>query len=157
MAEYRGKKGKKQNSESSEAVIVEAILRGIWTIISFPFRGKASRGPRIAPAIASQLASHWPDIETHLHAQQTLALAVSDADKLLDAAMQAASIPGKNMGERLMQAKNIFGKDLYQRIWDAHKLRNTLAHEMGTQVSSVEASFAVSTFRSALRELGVPV
>jgi len=160
MAEYRGKKSRKpSNQPGIEQVVVEAVFKGIWSLITLPFRGKrgGTKSSRIAPAVAAQLSSHWSSIESHLGSTATLALAVSEADKLLDAAMQAAAIPGQNMGERLKQARTVFSGGVYQSIWDAHKLRNSLAHEVGTALSYQQAAQAVSTFRTALQEIGVPV
>ena len=156
----RPAKGRRQtDNPSTEQVVIEALLRGIWQLITLPFKlgKKAKKGPLIPPAIAFQLSHHWPTIEGHLENPVTRALAVTEGDKLLDAAFQAAGLPGNTMGERLLQAKNILDASLYQQVWTAHKLRNTIAHEMGAVVVEGEAQQAVRTFGNALRILGVPI
>lgn len=143
----------------AEQAIVETILKGLWFLLMLPFkRGKngAKKG-NIPIALAAQLASHWPSIQEHLQQEHTLVLAVSEADKLFDAALQAAGVLGTTMGERLKAAESRFPAYLYQQIWEAHKLRNTLAHEMGATISTERASQAVHTFRNALLQLGVLV
>ena len=159
MAEYRGKKYSKKNQATSEQAVVEAILRGLWSVIKFPFtlkKGAKSSG-RINPAVAIQLAQHWDGIGQYLHNPATYSVAVTEGDKLLDAAFQAASFSGNNMGERLQTARPVFESALYQRIWDAHKMRNMIAHQVGTTISQAEAQASVYTFQAALRVLGVPV
>src|ERR1044072_1844484 len=130
-----------------EQAVIENILSGLWFLLTLPFKnGRSSSrkgGVTLPPAIGQQLASHWPDIERHLQNPQTMGLAVSEADKLLDAALQAAGIIGKNMGERLQAATHCFPSQLYQQIWQAHKLRNTVAHELGTVLSTERAYSAV--------------
>jgi len=151
---YRSSRSKNTNSPEQE--VVETILKGLWFLVSLPFRkGKKVSKHAISREAAQELANHWPGIEMHLANPTTLALAVSEADKLFDAAMQAAQIDGTTMGERLKAATHMFPDNLYQDIWRAHKLRNTIAHEVGTMVSYEEAQSALNIFRTALVHLGV--
>lgn len=143
----------------AEQAVIETILKGLWLLVTLPFRRgqKSARKGNLPIAVAQQLASHWPSVETHLQHPATYALAVSEADKLFDAALQAAGTAGNSMGERLQAAKTRFPSYLYQQIWDAHKLRNTLAHEVGVAPSWDQTSQAVTAFKNALLQLGVLV
>jgi len=84
-----------------------------------------------------------------------MALSVSEADKLIDAAFLTMGFSGQSMGERLKASEKWFPADLYQEIWQAHKLRNTLAHEVGVVASQSEAKQAVGSIRKALYHLKI--
>lgn len=79
-------------------------------------------------------------------------LAVLNADKLVDQALRDKGFRGQTMGERLKSAKD----KLPHRndIWEAHKLRNKIAHEPDVRVSYDQARRALSGFKQALKDLG---
>lgn len=56
--------------------------------------------------------------------------ALIEADKLLDHVFKKLHFKGETMGERLKYAKKWYSPDLYNKIWEAHKARNTLVHEV---------------------------
>ncbi len=153
MAEHRSRNRKPAGK--SEADVIEevfgVIFSGIGSIFKALFMGGAS-GKQKAAALQArrlELQGAWEQVELHL-LQGTFSVAVSDADKLLDAGLQAIGVHGATMGDRLKNAKDKFDYSLYQRIWEAHKLRNHLAHEVGAAVSAREAQAAVGAFREAL-------
>lgn len=59
-----------------------------------------------------------------------------EIDKLLDFVLKSKGIKGENMGGRLKNASKLFSKNDYQKIWDAHKARNVLAHEINPKIST---------------------
>lgn len=152
---------KKETPQVPEQEIFEGILRVIYVFFKWLFSLRLPKSERRSSVEASKfqelrvLGQNWQQVEGHLASSATYALAVSEADKILDAALQIKGSPGTSMGERLKNVETVFDKDLYQRIWDAHKLRNTLAHEVGVQVTEIQAREATSAFREALRHLGV--
>lgn len=79
-------------------------------------------------------------------------LAIFEADKLLDHAMQQKSFPGQTMGDRLKSAGRSFSKT--DDVWRAHKLRNRLAHEQDVPLNSLAVDKALRAFKSALKDLG---
>ncbi|HEU5187659.1 MAG TPA: hypothetical protein VFT87_04090 [Candidatus Saccharimonadales bacterium] len=79
-------------------------------------------------------------------------LAVLEADKLLDHALKARGFGGQTMGDRLKRARNSFRNN--NGVWQAHKLRNRLAHESGITIGSGEVSSALAGFKAGLRDLG---
>ena len=142
-------------STTTESAVVEGILGGIvafvkWVIDQFKTEPAANGGISRA-----QIQEGWEQVELRILQPGTAALAVSDADKLLDAAFRLKRVAGSTMGERLKNAKTLFPHDLYQDVWEAHKLRNTLAHEIGSSASSGQAKAAVASFRKAMYQLGV--
>jgi hypothetical protein len=71
----------------------------------------------------------WSGITDHLNSQNPndWRLAVIEADIMLEAALERAGFPGVTIGEKLKQAnKNTFRS--LQDAWQAHKVRNDIAH-----------------------------
>ena len=79
-------------------------------------------------------------------------LAVFEADKLLDHALKSRGFGGETMGERLKSANRAFMNT--NAVWDAHKLRNRLAHEQNVPLNGVVVDKALRAFRAALKDLG---
>lgn len=77
--------------------------------------------------------------------------AVIDADKLLDFVLQKKGYTG-SLGEKLKKAGKILS--YINDVWNAHKLRNRIAHEVGFEVTEREARRALSAFKQALHDLG---
>ena len=78
--------------------------------------------------------------------------AVSEADKLLDYALKGSGARGDTMGERLKS----FGSRFSDRnaIWEAHKLRNALAHEADFDLVPSQAREAITSLKQGLKDLG---
>jgi len=94
----------------------------------------------------------WKEIEKKLANKDLWALAIIDADKLLDQALKARRYKGKTMGERLVKAQH----DLTDNgsVWFAHKLRNKLVHEASPKLAQREVKNALLGLRGALKDLG---
>lgn len=97
----------------------------------------------------------WQVIENHLVSLNPAEwkLAVLEADNLLDDMLKQAGYAGDTLGERLTEA-GTSGMRSIQSAWDAHKVRNTIAHQGGLDLTRREAERAVGLFREALAELG---
>lgn len=79
--------------------------------------------------------------------------AIFEADKLLEWSLGLTGVSGKGLGEKLRNGrKSIRNID---DVWNAHKLRNRLAHEMNMQINKYEAVNAVKSFETAIRNLGL--
>ena len=91
-------------------------------------------------------------VQTYLNSDDTLSLAVLEADKLVDKALKESKFKGATMGERMVSAKKVFSKR--DHVWMAHKLRNKIAHESDVKVSKRQAKAALSAFHRALKDLG---
>lgn len=151
---------KQPTGPTPEQQLVEGIGKVIWWLITLPFKKKAKHAPRryqLPAQVAKEISDHFNQVVIVQAGQPaTWHLAVSEADKLLDYALQEIQVPGINLGERLKLAGGmaIFPTELYQEIWEAHKLRNRLAHEVGVLVTNQEKEEAIFTFKKALRSLG---
>lgn len=144
----------RRSPSTPEQNVVETILQTLWALFTLPFKNKVKG---LDSGTAALLSSHWHGVDDLMRTPETQAMAISEADKLLDAALQAIQLPGNNMGERLRAAETRWGRDFSNQVWRAHKLRNQLAHEVGVVLAPGQAGMAVNTFRQALKKLGVPL
>jgi hypothetical protein len=98
----------------------------------------------------------WDEIERHFFAgdDNDLKIALIKADALLDEALQGAGVQGKDIGERL---QNIRAGQLpnLEAVWQAHKIRNQIAHEPDFVVKRDLAERALTVYETALESLGV--
>lgn len=150
---------KSPQKESIEYVIVLGILRGLWWLVSWPFRGSGTKvkSNRKAAALDTQeIGRRWADIQTTvgLGGITHFGVAVVNADKLLDYVLKQKGYRGETMGERLRSAQDDFSPLVYNSIWQAHKLRNQLVHEVEGNVMSFQVKEAMASYEQALRELG---
>lgn len=81
-------------------------------------------------------------------------MAIINADKLLDRALQDLRIPGRTMGDRLKKIGNMKRLSQLNAVWGAHKIRNRIAHESDYQPSYQETMHALKSFKQALKDLG---
>jgi biopolymer transport protein ExbD len=75
-----------------------------------------------------------------------------EIDKLLDYLLKNKKVNGETLGERLKNSKNIFSKKDYNEIWNAHKLRNALVHEVENQISMKQIQSASKTLLSLVKK-----
>lgn len=98
--------------------------------------------------------SRWLSIESSLvrDNQLTYAMAVLEADKLLDSALKESGYKGETMGARMKAANNVWKKP--DHVWGAHKIRNRIAHESEVKISYDLAVRSLAAFKQGLRDLG---
>lgn len=123
------------------------IAAGIILFALFGLVGKNQPGLEKGP-----FREAWRGIVEKATNEATFALAIINADKLLDSALKKRNFKGETMGERLVFAKNILSKR--QRVWEAHKLRNRLVHEENVKLDRKTTLEALKGFESALKDLG---
>lgn len=147
--------------KTTEQQIVEGIFKGLWWLISWPFRlllGKrkgAGVNYQSASFDKSFLADKWQEIEElmRLGHPSNFSRAILEADKLLDHVLKALRTPGMTMGDRLKASRNRFSPDAYEAAWHAHKVRNEIVHNSAYQITDFIAKEAISNFKKALGEL----
>jgi len=93
----------------------------------------------------------WDELQKLCADKETWALAVINADKLLDEALKKTHVKGKTMGERLVSAQHTFTNN--DSVWFGHKLRNKLVHETDTKIRQKDIRAALVGFRQALKDL----
>lgn len=107
-----------------------SILLGIILLIAIVMAfllTKTTNPSTWKPFVSSELQSIIK--RTHTSDPTQLRAAIFDLDSLLDYAFKGRQYRGNTMGERLKSAKGLYSRDAYNAIWEAHKLRNKLAHE----------------------------
>lgn len=81
-------------------------------------------------------------------------LGIIEADNLLDRLVKTMSLPGESLGERL---KNVEPSDFttLNEAWEAHKVRNRIAHESGYVPTENEARRAIANYRQVFEEFKI--
>ncbi len=98
--------------------------------------------------------SDWLKIENKFtrEDQDSYQWVVLNADKLLGRALEELGVAGSTMGERMKNYKNHFSN--LNGVWQAHKLRNKIAHEVDVELTFEQTRSALSRFKQALKDLG---
>ena len=113
----------------------------------------AIRIPQSASGGATQ--SCWEEILRHMDSskESQWKLAIIEADKLIDNMLKLAGYSGETMGDRLMNIEK--GQFLsLDALWEAHKIRNKLVHDLNYFLRYAEARRAMEAYRSVMEELG---
>ncbi len=128
--------------------LVTAVIIGV--IVLFALFGLIDRNQQSIDKKPFREA--WMSILDKANNESTQALAVINADKLLDAALKRRGFKGETMGERLISAKTSLRKR--NAVWEAHKLRNRLVHDEKVRLDRKRVKSALKGFESALKDLG---
>jgi len=113
---------RKRNVDSIGSPIFAMLEKGIERLFDRIFKPKAT----FAVFAPGELTSLWSNIET-----MEPKLAVIEADKLADMVLRKAGVRGESMADRLRAVEKTIDRSVYQRMWEAHKVRNELVHEIG--------------------------
>lgn len=105
-----------------------------------------SKARGLAGAQKEEIWNHWRSVTGITDPQRK----VIEAEKVVDHAMKLLGYQG-SFGDKLKKAGARFSN--VQAVWDAHKLRNRIAHEVGMHVSEKEVQRSVNAFEKALRDL----
>jgi hypothetical protein len=82
-------------------------------------------------------------------------VAIIEADTMLDELVQSYNFPGENLGERLKNANPKLMPTL-QSAWEAHKVRNRIAHDgVNFQLSEREAQITKKHFEFIFKNAGI--
>ncbi len=89
------------------------------------------------------------------HNQNDWRVAIIDADTMLDELLISYNFPGENLGERLKNANQRL-MPTTQNAWEAHKIRNRIAHEgINYILSEHDAQLARRNFEIVFRDAGI--
>lgn len=128
-------------------VVIVVVGAGILFIITHA-RGKDRQ------LDVDRYRTSWLTIEQQLvkGEEATCHLVVLNADKLLDQALKQRGFKGDTMGQRMVSARDKWSNA--NNVWNAHKLRNRIAHESDVTVGYDSARRALSAFKQGLKDLG---
>lgn len=110
-----------------------------------------------APRILEAKNPRWQRIEQLFdsHQENDWRVAIIDADAMLDELLISYNFPGDDMGERLKNANNRVLPTV-QSAWEAHKVRNRIAHEgMNFHISEREAQTIKKHYEFVFRDAGI--
>lgn len=95
----------------------------------------------------------WDNLLKYLESENSSdwKLAILEADKLLDKMVEKMGYPGANLGERLRVIEPSDFLTL-QEAWEAHKIRNRIAHEAQYQLTEREARKTIGLYEKVFRE-----
>ena len=98
----------------------------------------------------------WQKIQEHFYrgGESDLKVAILEADKLLNDALREAGVMGIQLGDRLKKA-NVGQVPNLNELWQAHKLRNQIAHEPNFKLKRDLAERALDIYETALKNLGI--
>lgn len=105
-----------------------------------------------APEIRTE---KWQKIKAYMDSRSSSdwKMAIIEADSLIEEIMLRIGYEGKDLGTKL---KSIEPSDFnnLQNVWEAHKVRNRIAHEGGKfELLKNEADIVIGKYERALREL----
>ena len=114
--------------------VLEEIKEDLAT--SIPVRNEAWE--KIMKLIGSDNPNDWK-------------FAIIEADKILEMVVNSFAVPGDNMGDKM---KNIERGDwqTLDEAWQAHKVRNRIAHESNYHISQREARLAIDNYAKVFQE-----
>jgi len=120
------------------ATAVVLVLLIVWMLLW--------RRRRFRAQIAARAQRQWAELTNIADASRR----VLEAENILDRALRDIGYRG-TFGEKLKRMQKMLPN--IDAVWQAHKLRNRIAHEPGLHISSSEAAAALAVFEKALGTL----
>jgi hypothetical protein len=140
------------------ALLILILAAGL-VVYALTFSSTHSQKPRrhgssrVGGVDRAMVANRWATITASADSGGAgLRNAVSEADKLVDYVLRQSGVPGETMADRLRAGGRRFND--VDSIWRAHKLRNSLAHEVGFDLVPSQAREALRDFERGLKDLG---
>jgi hypothetical protein len=97
----------------------------------------------------------WEEIKEKINSQNPSdwKMSILEADSILDDIFRKMGFKGDGLGERLKSVEPSDFDNL-QKVWDAHKIRNKIAHEGDKfELTQPDAKSAIEGYEKALKEL----
>jgi len=114
-------------------IIVIAVVIVVVVIVAIIASSGGGSSPEWKSVLKSNVYKAESNSKSNNYAEVKDSLV--ELDKLLDYLLQSKRVKGGTLGERLKNAKSMFNKNDYNALWSGHKLRNSLVHEVGNNVS----------------------
>ena len=96
---------------------------------------------------------HWQNVVKHIESpnESDWKQALIEADIILDDLLSKMGYRGASVGEKLKRVESGDFKSL-QDAWDAHLIRNKIAHEAGFTLNKVDAQHAFHLYKKVFEE-----
>ncbi|EKD56366.1 MAG: hypothetical protein ACD_58C00213G0009 [uncultured bacterium] len=147
---------KRKKQTSLIETLVLSLLRGLWFLLCWPIKKILKLKTKNENINKVQNLANWLIIEKMLesgdeiHAKQ----AIIEADKFFDSMMKQVGAKGDSFADRLRSLESKMDYNKYQQVWNSHKVRNQISHEMGYKLTSIEAGKTLNNFKLGLHNLG---
>jgi len=130
------------------SIVLIAIVLAIIVLVKSKKKG-------IASSDQAFIKTQWQSIEGEKKSRRAIS-AILNADKLLGYVLGLLGYQG-GVGEKLKSIGKggMLTRDEINCAWNAHKVRNRVAHEIGVKLSSKEIDRTLADFKRVLRALGV--
>jgi hypothetical protein len=142
-------------------VLAVVLLAGVFFVAIRTDEITKKEREKYAPVKADEgetkaLVVKWQVILGHVNSESPAEwkLAILEADNILDEILDSEGYQGETLGEKLksMPPGAIHS---YNDLWEAHKMRNLIAHEAGDmELNKKTARDTINKFEVAFRELG---
>jgi len=135
-----------------ELTLIYYILGGIFLVLLIVLALKLTRRDE---SWKNDIKSKLPKLDKDMNSHNITLMksALIELDKLFSYALKMDGFKGNTMGERLKSARNFFDKNTYNLIWQAHKVRNSLVHDVDYNINQAEVKKNYKNMRSALMKL----
>ena len=136
------------------AVLLIAVIAGTLKKLAFynkPLRREKTKGATVKKAAKEPWLAILKKLESGNPSDWNLA--VMQADSIADNILKEMGLGGETMGER-MKALDKSRLATLDDLWEAHRIRNEIAHSPEKNVTKHRAVYAVSLFKEVLKELG---
>ncbi len=100
----------------------------------------------------AKFMDQWTELQKFCKSKDTWALAVINADKLLDEALKKKHLKGKSMGERMVEAQKLLSDN--DGVWFAHNMAKKLLDDSHGKLKETDVKKSLVGIRQALRDLG---
>lgn len=136
-----------------------AILLGGGVLVFINKSSSSARGRKnfLLQSDREEVQKKWQDIQKlmELGGESRFKQAVLEGDKLVHFVLEKLGYQGSSMADCMKAAKDRFSSyNIYSELWEAHKCRNRIVHEVDHELLHQEAKKAILRFEKALRDLG---
>ncbi len=148
------------SSGNALGVLSIVLLAGFFLLTMRVSEIKKEYNKKFAPikeeSNATVMSIKWEVVLEHVNSENPAEwkLAILEADNMLDEILDSEGYQGETLGEKL-KAMSPGTIHSYDDLWEAHKMRNLIAHEASTmELTKKMARDTVNRFEMAFRELG---
>ncbi|OQB06577.1 MAG: hypothetical protein BWY19_00164 [bacterium ADurb.Bin212] len=145
------KTGYKEDGPTIIETVLVGFFKALWWLATLPFHKGKKRGGLSADDI-QYVVSKRQEIEKMCQSDSIYELrhAVIEADKLFDFVLKKKGYTGETFADRLRNAEKYMDSAIYQSIWDAHKVRNTVAHSQ-EEISAPHIKSAINRLLNGIK------
>lgn len=136
------------------------ILIFIFLVVLFFRKAKKIKSGKTAERIDGRegaldnFKENWEGVLLHIGSnnESDWKLAIIEADKIIDKILVLKDYKGESMAERMTSIDKNELKSI-ELLWEAHKIRNRIAHQPGFKLDYNQAKKIISYYEEVLKDL----